>query len=83
MIVNNVVTDSLVVPKEKDEIFELNPFDYLYIGYMPGEKINGIPGCIKDIIFNDYKIGLWHFYHTEGLCTGCTRYLRRLNFVRN
>lgn len=71
---NNNLKQSLSIASDKNVIFEVNEYNYLHVGYAPDVRNRGIPGCIKDINFNNYKIGLWNFYKSDGNCGGCTRY---------
>lgn len=81
MYINNELKRSLLINDDKNVMFDVNEYDHLHVGHAPdtsttttSTKNRGIPGCIKDIVFNDYKIGLWNFYDTRGNCGGCTRY---------
>lgn len=53
-------------------IFKLSPTDLLHVGDAPGVA-PGITGCIRDVIFDDFRVGLWNFYKSAGQCLGCIR----------
>lgn len=61
-------------PKSDDygTIFKSANSDLIYIGEAP-QTTRGISGCIRDIMYNDRKIGLWDFFSTSGQCVGCIR----------
>ncbi|KAF5275650.1 hypothetical protein FQA39_LY06762 [Lamprigera yunnana] len=72
MIVNN---EDIPINNESENetpIFNTTPENLVHIGFSPNTQ-PGIPGCVRDVVFNNFKIGLWNFNKSIGECLGCIR----------
>ncbi|KAK4880836.1 hypothetical protein RN001_008982 [Aquatica leii] len=76
MSVNNeIVEDTTSVQEDINNdfaLFKASPQNLVYIGYSP-DTTPGIPSCIRDVVFNNFRIGLWNFHSSQGQCLGCIR----------
>ncbi|KAB0803605.1 hypothetical protein PPYR_00575 [Photinus pyralis] len=74
MTVNNEVVESkdVISPKSEVTLFKTSPQSLIHIGYALDAE-PGITACIRDVIYNNYKIGMWNFHTSDGQCAGCIR----------
>ncbi|KAF5307738.1 hypothetical protein FQR65_LT06609 [Abscondita terminalis] len=76
MFVNNKLIDESIPidddPNDRIAIFNASSESLVHIGYSPDTTL-GISSCIRDVILDNSRIGLWNFHSTQGECLGCIR----------